>query len=166
MVLTSQKITMNLDSAVRWTKKQILLDSKQRKRNYAHIHSNVRTVRATIKPTQICVRSGGIDSTRSGNRRSMLRSMKTGSSWFTLWGAVNLNNDHTKPQNLLAKCLKELTHRQHHPWDSKPIWYHLHSRTSLVWNPQNPQLIKLWRWSSNVNNTSLQLAAVRQNSFR
>ena len=166
MVLTSWKITVNLDGAARQMKKQILLDLKQRKGNHAHICSNVRTVRATTKPTQIYVHSGDIDSTGSGNRRSMLRSVKTGSSWFALQGVANLNNDHTKPQNLLTKCLKELTHCQHHSQDSKPIRYHLHPRIFLVWNPQNTQLIKLQRWSSNRNNTSSQLAVVCQNFFR
>jgi len=97
MVLTSWKITVNLDSAARRMKKQILLDSKQRKRNHAYICSNVQTVMVTTKLTQIYVHSGGIDSIRSGNRRSMLRSVKTGSSRFALWGAVSLKNDHTKP---------------------------------------------------------------------
>jgi len=41
MVLTSWKITMNLDGAARQMKKQILLNLKQRKGNHAHIHSNV-----------------------------------------------------------------------------------------------------------------------------
>jgi len=97
MVLTSWKITVNLDSAARRMKKQILLDSKQRKRNHAYICSNVQTVMVTTKLTQIYVHSGGIDSIRSGNRRSMLRSVKTGSSRFALWEAVSLKNDHTKP---------------------------------------------------------------------
>ena len=166
MVLTSRKITINLDGAVRQTKKQILLDLKQRKGNHAHICSNVQTVGVTTKLTQICVCSKGIDSTRISNRRSMLRSVKTGSSRFTLWRVANFNNNHTKPQNLLAKCLKELTHHQHHSWDSKSSRYHLHPRTSLVQNPQNPQLIKLQRQSSNGNNTSSQLAVVHQNTFR
>ena len=135
MVLTSWKITKNLDGAVKQMKKQTLLNSKQKKENLAHIHSNVWTVRATIKPTQIYVCSRGINLTRSSNRRSMPRSMKTGSSQFTLWKAVNLNNDYKRPQNLLAKHPKELINCQHYSWDSKPIWYYLHPRISLVQNP-------------------------------
>jgi len=80
MVFTSQKITTNLDGAVKQAKNQILYDSKQRKGNHAHTHSNARIAGATTKPTQICVCSGGIDSIRSGSRRSMPRSMKTGSN--------------------------------------------------------------------------------------
>ena len=150
----------------RQMKKQVHLNLKQRKGNHAHIHSNVWTVGVTTKPTQICVHSRGIDSIRSGNKRSMPRSVKTGSSWFTLWGAANLNNDHTKPQNLLEKYPKELIHCQYYSWDLKPIQCHLHPRTFLVWNLQNPQLIKLQRQSSNRNNTSSKLAVVCQNSFR
>ena len=108
MVLTNQKITENLNGAAKQTKKQILLDLKQRKENLAHIYLNVWTVGETIKLTQICVCSRDIDSTRSDNRRNIPRSMKTGSSQFALQEAVNLNNDYKRPQNLLAKHLKEL----------------------------------------------------------
>jgi len=41
MVLTNQKIIVNLDGAVRQMKKQTLFDLKQRKGNYVHIRSNV-----------------------------------------------------------------------------------------------------------------------------
>ena len=84
MVLTSWKITANLDGAIKWMKNQILNDLKQRKRNHAHICSNAWIAGVTTKLTQICVCSKGIDSIRSGNRRSMPRSMKTGSNQFTL----------------------------------------------------------------------------------
>jgi len=79
-VPTSQKITMNLDGVARQTKKQTHPDLKQRKGSHALIHSNARTAKVITKLIPICIHSGDIDSTRSGNKRNMLRSMKTGSS--------------------------------------------------------------------------------------
>ena len=96
MVLTNWKIIVNLDGITRQIKKQTPLDSKQRKGNYAHTHSNVQTVREIIKLTQINVHSGDIDSTGNGSRKNMLRSMKIGSNQFALWGVVNVKNDFIK----------------------------------------------------------------------
>ena len=114
IVLTNQKTIVNLDGIVRQMKKQTPLNLKQRKWNHVNTCSNIQTVRETTKLTQINVCSGGIGSTKSGNRRNMLRSMKTGSGQFTPWEVSNFNNDFTKPQNIFAKCLKEFTHYQHH----------------------------------------------------
>ena len=80
MVLTNWKTIANLDGIARRMKKQTPLDLKQRKGNHVHTCSNVRTVGETTKLTQINVHSGGIGLTKSGNRRNMLRSIKTGSS--------------------------------------------------------------------------------------
>ena len=54
---------------------------------------------------------------------------------------VNLNNDCTKSQSIFTKCLEKLPYYQYHSWDSKPIWHHLHSRTSLVWDCKGETLI-------------------------
>jgi len=132
MVLTNWKIIVNLDGITRQMKKQTPLNSKQRKGNHAHTHSNVQTVREITKLTQINVHSGGINSTGNGSRKNMLRSMKTGSNQFALWGVVNVKNDFTKPQNIFAKCPKKFTHHQCHTQDSKAIQYHPHPETSLV----------------------------------
>jgi len=83
MVLTNHKTIVNLDGAARQMKKQTPLNLKQRKWNHVHTCSNIQTVRETTKLTQINVRSRGIGSTKSGNRRNTLRSMKIGSSQFT-----------------------------------------------------------------------------------
>jgi len=80
----SQKITMNLDGAARRMKNLTHPNLKWRKGNYAIIHSNAQTVEVITKLIPICVHSGDINSTGSGNKRNMLRSMKTGSSQFVL----------------------------------------------------------------------------------
>ena len=97
MVLTNWKIIVNLDGITRQIKKQTPLDSKQRKGNYAHTHSNVQTVREIIKLTLTNVHSRSTISIGNSSRRNMLRSMKTGSSQFALQGAANFHNDCTKP---------------------------------------------------------------------
>ena len=140
-VPTSQKITVNLGGAARQTKNQTHPDLKQRKGSHALIHSNVQIAEVIIKPIPICIYSGDIDSIESGNKRNMLRSMKTGSSRFVLWRTANLNNDCTKSQSIFTKCLEKLPYYQYHSWDSKPIWHHLHSRTSLVWDCKGETLI-------------------------
>jgi len=120
-VLTSWKTIMNLGGVARQTRKQILLDLRQRRVNHVCTHSSVQIVRGTTKLTQISVYSGGIDSTESGSRRNIPRSMKTESNQFTPQRAAIVNNDSAKPQNIFAKCLKEFTHRQHHTRDPNTI---------------------------------------------
>jgi len=137
-VTTSQKITANLGGAARRMKNLTHPDLKWRKGNHAFIHSNAQTVEVITKVIPFCVHSGDIDSTGSGNKRNMLRSMKTGSSQFILWGMANLNNGCTKSQSIFTKYSEKLPYHQHHSWDSKLIRHHLHPRTPLVWNPQNP----------------------------
>ena len=132
MVPTSQKITANLGGAARRMKNLIHSNLKWRKRNHALIHSNAQTVEVITKLIPICVHSGDIDSTESGNKRNTLRSMKTGSSQFILWGMANLNNNCTKSQSIFTKCSEKLPYHQYHSWDSKSIQHHLHPRTPLV----------------------------------
>ena len=105
-VLTNRKTITNSGGIAKQMKKQTPLNLKQRKENHAHTCSSVQTVRETTKLTQISIHSGGIGSTENGNKRNILRSMKTGSSQFALWGVVNFNNDFAKPQNIFTKCLK------------------------------------------------------------
>ena len=64
-------------------------------------------VRGTIKLTPINVSSGGTASIESGSKRSMLRSMKTGSNQFALWKVTRNNYDPMKPQDIFSKCLQE-----------------------------------------------------------
>ena len=137
MVLTNQKITANLDSAVKWMRNLTYPDLKQRKESYALTLSNVQTTEAITKPTPTCVHSGDIGSIESGNKRNTLRSMKTGPNWFVLWGMASSNNDHIKSQSFFTKCSEKFTYHQHHPRDSEPIRHHLHPRIPLVWNSQD-----------------------------
>ena len=82
MVPTNPKTTTNSDGVAKWTRSPILLDLKQRKKSHVLIHSSVQTAEEITKQIPICVCSGDIDSIESGNKRSMLRSIKIGPSWF------------------------------------------------------------------------------------
>ena len=135
MLPTSVKTTANSGDVAKQMKSPTLHNLKQRKGSYVFTHSSVWTAEEITKLIPICICSGDIGSIGSGNKRSMLRSMKTGPSQFVLWRMVNLNYDCEKPQNFFAKHLEKLPHHQHHSWDSKLVWHHLHLRTSLVWNP-------------------------------
>ena len=134
MVPTSLKTTANLGGIAKWTKSPTLYNLKQRKGSHVLTHSSVWTAKEITKLIPIYVCSGDIDSIGSGNKRSILRSMKTGPIWFVLWRTVNLNYDCEKSQNCFAKCLEKLPYCQHHSWDSKPVQHCLHPRTPLVRN--------------------------------
>ena len=107
---TNWKITMNLDSVVRQMRRQTLLDSRWRRENHVCTCSSAQTVGRTTKLTQTNIPFGGTNSIESGSKRNTPRSVKTGSSQFVLWRATNTNNDSTKPQNILTKCLQEPSH--------------------------------------------------------
>ena len=66
-----------------------------------------------IKLTQIYVHSGDIGLTGSGNRKSILRSMKTGPSQFVLKQTAKYNNDCEEHQNSFTKHSQELAYRQY-----------------------------------------------------
>jgi len=68
-----------------------------------------------IKLTQIYVRSGDKSLTGNGNRKSILRSVKTGPSQFVLKQMAKYNNDCEEHQNSFTKCLQELAYRQYPP---------------------------------------------------
>ena len=114
MAPTNQKITTNSDGVVRWMKRQTPLNSRQRRENHIHTRSSAQTVGRTTKPIQTNVSFEGTDSTESSSKRNTLRSVKTRSSQFVLWRVANTNNDSTKTQNILTKCLQELSHHQYH----------------------------------------------------
>ena len=133
-VPTSLKTTANLGGIAKWTKSPTLHNLKQRKGSHVLTHSSVWTAEEITKQIPICVHSGDIDSIGSGNKRSMLRSVKIGPSQFVLWRTVNLNYNCEKSQNFFTKHLEKLPHCQHHSQDSKPVWHHLHPRTPLVQN--------------------------------
>ena len=57
---------------------------KQRKECCALILLNVQTAEVIIKPISTCIHSRGIGSTKSSNKRNMLRSMKKGPNQFVL----------------------------------------------------------------------------------
>ena len=84
MALTNPKTTMNLDGIARLTRRRTLLTLRQRKANYAHTLSSALIIRGTTKPTPTNAPSGDTNSTENGNKRNMLRSVKTGSSQFAL----------------------------------------------------------------------------------
>ena len=66
-----------------------------------------------IKLTQIYVHSGDISLTGSGNRKSILRSVKIGPSQFVLKRTAKYNNDCEEHQNPFTKHSQELSYRQY-----------------------------------------------------
>ena len=121
-----------------------LLDWKPRRANHVLICSNVLTAKEIIKPTLTIVHFGDITSIGNDISRNMLRSVKIGCNRFVLQWMIYQTNDCAKSQSFFTKRLQELCHHQYYSWNSKSIWYHLNSRTALVWNMQNPKLCKLW----------------------
>jgi len=71
---------MNSGGVAKQMKSTTLHNLKQRKGSYVLTHSSVRTAEEITKLIPICAHSGDIDLIGSGNKRSMLRSMKTGPS--------------------------------------------------------------------------------------
>jgi len=114
IVPTSPKTTANLGGVAKQTKSPTLHNLKQRKGSYVLTHSSVRTAKEITKLIPICIHSGDIDSIGSGNKRSTLRSVKTGPSQFILWRTANLNYDCKKSQNFFTKYSKKLPHCQYH----------------------------------------------------
>ena len=110
IVPTSPKTTTNLGGVAKQTESPTLHDLKQRKGSHVLTHSSVWTAEEITKLIPICVHSGDIDLIGSGNKRSMLRSMKTDPSRFVLWRMANLNYDHEKSQNFFAKHPEKLPH--------------------------------------------------------
>ena len=113
-VPTNQKITANSNGAAKQMRNLTYSDLKQRKGSCALTLSNIQTAEAITKLTSTCVHSRGIGSTESGNKRNILRSMKTGPNQFILREMVSSNNNHMKSQSFFAKCLEKFTYHQHH----------------------------------------------------
>ena len=90
-------------------------DWNPRRVNHAPTHSNVLTAGVTTKLTPTNVRFGDTDSIENDTRKSMPRSVKTDQNQFILKKTALFPNDYQKPQNLLSKCLQELSHHQYNP---------------------------------------------------
>jgi len=86
--LTSPRTTMNLGGAVRLMRRQIHCASKQRRANTALTPSSTPIVGVTIKQIPTNVPSKDTTSIENGSRRSISRSVKTGSNLFALWKAA------------------------------------------------------------------------------
>ena len=84
MALTSPRTTANLGSAVRLMRKQIHRTSKQKRVNPALTSPSAPIVGGTIKQIPTNVPSEDTISTENGSRRSISRSVKTGSNLFAL----------------------------------------------------------------------------------
>ena len=138
MAPINRRTIANSDGVVRQMKNWTLLDLKQRKENCAPTRSSVWIVEENIKLTLSSAPSGNIVSTENGNKRNTSRSMKTESNLFALQGAPSFISDCLKSQSIFAKCSKELAHCQRLTWDSNSIWHHIHPRTPMVRNTQNP----------------------------
>ena len=142
---TSQNTIGNLVGAARPTTKSTHQDSKLKRVNLAPTHSNARIVVETILPTPINACFGIIGSTGSGIRKNILRSVKIGLNQSVLKQTKPYANDCRRSQDFFTKRLQELPSGQHSSQNIITLRYHPYSRTSLVWNTKNPQLIKLWR---------------------
>jgi len=142
MGLTNLKIIVSSAGVVKLTQRRTPLALKQRKVNHVLIHSNVLTVKATIKQTQTHVPFGDIDSTESGTRRSMLRSMKTGPNQFVQLWTTTLNNDLWLFKSFFSECPKEFANYQYHPWDLNRFWHHFHLRTAMVCHLHDTKCLK------------------------
>ena len=132
MALTNPKTTVNLGDVARLMRRWTLLASRQRKANHAHTLSNALIAGRTTKLTPTNVHSGDTNSTENGNKRNMLRSMKTESSQFALQRAANRKYNSEKPQDFFTKCSQEPFHRQHYSQDPVTLWYSSYPRTPLV----------------------------------
>ena len=111
IISTNPKITVNSDGVTRLMRKQTLLVSRQRKVNHTYTLSSTLIVGGTTKSTPTNSLSGDTDSTENGNKRNMLRSVKTRSSRFTLQRAVNRKYDSEKPQDFFTKHSQNPSHR-------------------------------------------------------
>ena len=85
-----------------------------------------------IKWILIYVCSGDIGLTGSGNRKSILRSVKTGPSQFVLKQMTQYNNDCEEYQNSFAKHLQELANHQYSSRVPNSVQHHTNLRTSIV----------------------------------
>jgi len=134
IVLTSLKTIVNLDGIVRLMTRSTPRGWKWRKVTHVLILSNAQTIEEITKLILTNVCSGDTDLTESSIKENIPRSMKTDPSQFVLRWMANANNDCEETQNSFVKHLQELLNHQYPPWDTKPIWYHINPRTSLVWN--------------------------------
>ena len=94
--LTSLRTTTNLGGAVRLMRRQIYCTSKRRRANPTLTPSSAPIAGVTIKQIPTNVPSGDTTSTENGSRRSILRSVKTGSNLFALQKAAWFNYDPMK----------------------------------------------------------------------
>jgi len=78
MVHTNPRTTMNSGGAAKQTRRQTLHILRLRRAIHALTRSNALIVGVITKLTPTNAHSGGINSTESGTKRNMLKSMKTG----------------------------------------------------------------------------------------
>ena len=114
-------------------RRQTLLVSRQRKVNHAYTLSSTLIVGGTTKLTPTNSLSGDTDSIENGNKRNMLRSVKTRSSQFALQRAVNRKYDSEKPQDFFTKHSQNPSHRQHYFRDLVILRHSSYLRTFLVY---------------------------------
>jgi len=93
MDCTDPKTTKNLGGAAKRMRRRTSLILRLRKATHVLIHSNTLIAEAITKLTPTSAHSGDIDSTGSGTKRNMLRSMKTGSNRFAPWEATSSKYD-------------------------------------------------------------------------
>jgi len=106
MGLTNWNTTFNLHGAVKWTKKWILYNWKQRRVNYVPTLSSAQIVREIIKQTLISVLSGGTDSTTICIARNNKNYVRIGVNQFAqLWTVYC--HDLWQLKTLLTKCSQE-----------------------------------------------------------
>ena len=137
MDLTNWRTIVNSAGIPRPMKKLIHYTSKLKKTNYACTHSSVPIVEVNIRRTPQHVHFGGTISIESSTRRSILRSVKTGSNQFVWLGTGIFNNDLQQSKDLLPECPQKCVNCQHYPWDSLSLWYYLYPRPALVYHLLN-----------------------------
>ena len=131
MVHTNLKTTENLGGTAKRMRRWTLHVSRLRRATHVLIHSDALIVGAITKPTLTSAHSRGIDSTENSTKRSVLRSMKTGSNRFALWRATSSKYDFEKPQYSFTKCSQEPSYCQYYPQDSITLWHYSYPRTTL-----------------------------------
>ena len=145
MAHTSQNTIGNLVGTARPMTKSTYQDLKLKRVNLALTHSNAQIVMETILPTPINACFGIIGSTESGIRKNILRSVKIGLNQSVLKQTKPHANDCRRSQDFFTKHSQELSSGQHSSQNFITLRYHPYSRTSLVQNTKNLQLIKLQR---------------------
>ena len=166
MVLTNPITIENSVGIARQMPRSTRQDWNPRRVNHAPTHSNVLTVGVTTKLTPTNVHFGDTDSIGNNTRKSTPRSVKTDQNQFVLKKTALLPNDYQKPQNLLSKCLQELSHCQYNPRNTSLFRHHSNPRTTLVRNPKDSEYFELQRGTSHEHLLSSQLNLLHKNSFK